>query len=173
MKHANEFIPGLTPVHFAELIYSGLCTLTVTRETCDEPGVFAFSVTDWKQETHQARLTLRKPQMEVLTDLSYQCTCPDFSNLQQNWGVVCDHIMVAMEEAMEAKDELFSPSDEWKRLKLSSATTSETEEEEEEGENAWAKALQEADPAELVKRMQVLAALPEHAAFFASLFPGQ
>ncbi|KAH9260078.1 hypothetical protein BASA81_001850 [Batrachochytrium salamandrivorans] len=171
MKFANEFIPGLTQAHFMELIYDSLCTFTVTRETCDDPGTFAFSVSDWKQDMHKVRLVMKKPRIEVLADLGYQCTCPDFSNLQQGWRVICDHIMISMEEVLEVEDDGPPFPEAWKRPKLMSSSAAAAAEEEERG-NVWTKALQEADPADLSQRFVALHK-PPPAKDYAVLFEPQ
>lgn len=178
MKFAREFIPGMTGLHLMEAVYAGSCAFTVTRDVCEDPDTFAFSVSDWTREMHKVRVVLLKPRMEEWSDLDCRCSCPSFVVLYRDWRVVCDHIMTALAEMVDTEAGGGMSSSDWKRVRITtpcvsraptpptiaSTTTSTTD--------SLAKALREADPVEIMKTLQTMASEPENAAFLSRLLSG-
>ncbi|KAH9260079.1 hypothetical protein BASA81_001851 [Batrachochytrium salamandrivorans] len=175
MKFANEFIPGITGLHLMEAMYASSCAFTVTRDICDEPNTFAFSVSDWTREMHKVRVVLLKPRMEEWSDLDCKCTCPSFAVLDRDWRVVCEHIMTSLAEMVDSEAEGCFSTNDWKRVRITipsdstvttPATTSSTDDKE---EDTLAKALREANPVEIMKTLQAMACEPENVPFLSRL----
>ncbi|KAH9255767.1 hypothetical protein BASA81_006161 [Batrachochytrium salamandrivorans] len=101
-----QFIPGLTGTFALNMVHNKACTLTLHRETTTDRGVWLFTVTDFKLQTHLVKLTLNKPVMEEFSDLVCTCTCPDNSLLCE-YGAFCDHVMVTFGEVMDLEKEGF------------------------------------------------------------------